>query len=394
MISWALVTAALASAPQTLTAGAMGGPPTLDAPAPIIEGEAATAEEYPMTGGLLVEVELDMFGFVLDDLLLMCSSTLIAPDTVLLAAHCLDLDYYAEAVESFGGSLEVVDVGWAPDSDLSMHAMDGVPTEWPATAHVASDYIVHQDFDILSMGLGLSLNYDIGLMFLEEPVLDVPHAYLITPDEVDQIQEGIEVAIVGWGQQTPDQQPPPGTVGFKMQAMSHIEDLADYEFQVGLKGSRKCHGDSGGPSFMWVEADTPELMRQIGVTSHAVDMDDCAKGGVDTRVDYFFDWIEAEMVSRCEAGTRSWCDEYGIVLPPTGDENEDTGGGDTGANGTGDGGGGDGGGDSADTGITSVDSGVDVSGGCGCTSGATGLATGLGPAILVLGAAARRRRES
>ena len=78
--------------------------------------------------------------------------------------------------------------------------------------------------------------------------------------------------VVGWGQQTSDQNPPAGTVGYKMHGTSHISETADYEFKVGEVESdvRKCHGDSGGPSFMEVETDSSENWRIVGVTSHYV----------------------------------------------------------------------------------------------------------------------------
>ena len=41
--------------------------------------------------------------------------------------------------------------------------------------------------------------------------------------------------------------------------------------------------------------DSGDGYRVIGVTSHAYDESDCNEtGGVDTRSDYFLDWIEAE----------------------------------------------------------------------------------------------------
>ena len=80
---------------------------------------------------------------------------------------------------------------------------------------------------------------------------------------------------------------------------------------------RKCHGDSGGPSFMEVTADTEVSTRLVGVTSHAYDRSDCEEtGGVDTRVDAYLDWIDGELRARCEDGTRSWCEEPGIVAAP------------------------------------------------------------------------------
>ena len=45
-------------------------------------------------------------------------------------------------------------------------------------------------------------------------------------------------------------------------------------------------------------------------------MTDCNEtGGVDTRVQYYRDWIASKMEDGCTRGVRVWCDETGI-LPP------------------------------------------------------------------------------
>jgi uncharacterized protein (TIGR03382 family) len=55
-------------------------------------------------------------------------------------------------------------------------------------------------------------------------------------------------------------------------------------------------------------------MRLIGVTSRSADFTLCAeKGGYDTRVDAYLDWIDDEMRAACEDGTRVWCEEPGIL---------------------------------------------------------------------------------
>ena len=57
-------------------------------------------------------------------------------------------------------------------------------------------------------------------------------------------------------------------------------------------------------------------LRLVGVTSHAYDMTDCNQtGGVDTRVQFYRDWIESNMISGCDRGVRVWCDEPGILEP-------------------------------------------------------------------------------
>ena len=292
----------------------------------IINGEAAASTDFPETGMLLFDGELDFGGFGGGPTRSpICSSTLIAPDVVLLAAHCID-----PAALTFGIG-EVIDATWywSRSADLSgLSDPSGAIQPLPEDALIATEVVFHPDWVIEELGLGLGENKDIALMFLAEPVLDVDYAYLPTPDEIAQITLDADVTIVGWGQQTAtDQfsQPPPGTIYIKQQAVSHISDLADYEFKVGEleTDARKCHGDSGGPSFLEMEdQDQPFTRRLIGVTSHAYDDTDCFEtGGVDTRVDFYAAWIDEEMRSRCEDETRAWCGEgpedHGVLLPPT-----------------------------------------------------------------------------
>ncbi|MCB9741801.1 MAG: trypsin-like serine protease [Alphaproteobacteria bacterium] len=285
----------------------------------IINGEAASSDDYPMAGGMILDATLDFGswgsqqfrGFV-------CSSTLIAPDVVLLASHCLD-----EAAFTYGyGTMEDVVVHWTRQADLTDQDGQSI-APYPDDAVEAWDWVTHPNFDIYSLQAGLATNYDVALLFLDTPVLDVPHAYLPTPEEGALLQEGMDLAVVGWGQQVatgPMESPEPGTYAIKMQGMSHLSILAEGEFKVGEESEdvRKCHGDSGGPSFAWFPDDTlAESMRVVGVTSHAYDDSDCNRtGGVDTRVDAYLDWIDAELRARCEDGTRAWCEEPGIVPVP------------------------------------------------------------------------------
>jgi MYXO-CTERM domain-containing protein len=277
----------------------------------IINGEAASAGHHPEAGGMLAGTVIDFGGSTFDLKMLMCSSTLIAPDVVLLAAHCVDFEYYEQMS---GMQFDDVDIVFSRTADLSGYA--GMPgTEWPADAVFAWDVAAHPEFSMQTMQGGLAENFDIALMFLDEAVLDVEPALLPTEAEATALVEGAVVEIVGWGQQTSDQTPPSGTVGIKMAGTSVVGAIAAHEFQVGVAVDdvRKCHGDSGGPSYLKVDG-TGNSMRLVGVTSHAYDQTDCREtGGVDTRVDHYLDWIDAEMRSRCEDGTRVWCETDGIV---------------------------------------------------------------------------------
>lgn len=289
-------------------------------PTYIINGEDAKLEDFPMTGGMLLEGYIEIPGFGEGDLrTFVCSSTLIAPDVVLLAAHCLDEDAFTMGF----GSMDIDEVRWTRQADLT--SLDGTQASppWPEDAVVAWDWVVHPEWDIQQLQVGLAENHDIALLFLDEPLEDVPHAYLPTKEEAAQIEVGAKVTVVGWGQQvatdSPFDRPPAGTYAIKQIGTSTIAEVADFEFQVGELESdvRKCHGDSGGPTFLEVAADTTDLTRLVGVTSHAYDETDCAeKGGVDTRVDHYLTWIDEEMRARCDSGERAWCKEAGIVHAP------------------------------------------------------------------------------
>ena len=329
----ALPSVALATPPTT--GGLNGGESGLDTPeaegfydaddqAQIINGERASIDDYPETGMLIFDGEMTVFGQQ-SGRAPVCSSTLIAPDVVLLAAHCID----EQALTSGFGEVTREAWAWSRATDLSALNMN---TPLPDDTIAASEVVMHPDFDLQTLGLGLSENADIALMFLAEPLLDVDHAYLPTAEEAEQISLDDEVVVVGWGlsvgDNPPFSPPPPGSIYIKNMGVSHIAEVAPYEFKVGEEQSdvRKCNGDSGGPTFLAMEdTDQPFVDRLIGVTSHSYDETLCTQtGGVDTRVDFFLDWIDDEMRTRCEDGSRVWCgdgpEDYGVLTAPTFDE--------------------------------------------------------------------------
>lgn len=290
----------------------------------IINGQGAARDDWPMTGGMLLDATVDAFGFELQQTALMCTSTLIAPDVVLLAAHCVDVDAMLDELGGGGITFKENTIYWSRRADLSQYQLGGAAAALPADAIAARDVVFHPDWDYQGLEIGLAENHDIALLFLDEPVLDVEPAIIPLPGE-DDMEVGDEVIVVGWGQQVAvqqNQQPPPGSIGVKQMGTSHVAELRRFEFKVGdlQTDVRKCHGDSGGPSFMRVTTDSSEEYRLVGVTSHAYDQTDCfLTGGVDTRVSHFLPWIDSEMRQRCRAGTRAWCEEWGLLPPPDAD---------------------------------------------------------------------------
>jgi hypothetical protein len=267
---------------------------------PIINGEVADDDDYPMAGGVIFAGS----GFNA----VVCSSTLIAPDVVLLAAHCVDPDALASYGYSGGAQW------WSAESDLGMYDGSG-DLPLPDDAVLVRAAVFPKEFHLDAMQDGTALNYDIALAFLEEPLEGHPLGVLPTADEAEALRTEAEVTIVGWGQTSQG-----GPSGVKYWGESVVGAVSDYEFQVGPDSDdvRQCHGDSGGPTFLAVETGSATKDRVVGVTSHSWDATDCASvGGVETRVDHYLDWIDDQMGDACADGTRTWCDEPGILPPPT-----------------------------------------------------------------------------
>ena len=128
-------------------------PSGIETYAPIINGLDSTTDAYPMTGGMLLHGVL--FGYDLDTFV--CSSTLIAPDVVLLAAHCVDTD-----VISFGVPMEDVKMWWTRQSDLTDWDGTQQAPPLPDDAIPVTEWILHEGFDINALQMGLAEN-DIAL---------------------------------------------------------------------------------------------------------------------------------------------------------------------------------------------------------------------------------------
>jgi hypothetical protein len=313
-----LLALAAASDPATLlVAPSAALSPALGAgPAPIIGGEEARLDEYPMAGAVIMEMSIKMnSGVTVSARMRQCSSTLIAPDVVMLAAHCVDTASWSQY-----GEVQKLELRWSRTVDLSGYTAMGMPP-WPADGVAVAEWVLHPDWPPAGGGGGLGRWADIALLFLEAPVLDVVHGYLPTAEEGARLEEGMPVDIVGWGVRLPAVEMTSQNSGIKHKAVSHIAELGEWELEVGavFADPHKCDGDSGGPSFARPPTESPEPMRVVGVTSHAYDAaaSDCSnRGGIDTRVDAYLDWIDTEMRTRCEAGTRAWCEVAGIVPPP------------------------------------------------------------------------------
>ncbi len=313
----------------SLAAVALAGPAAAGtAQFPIINGEQIDDDEFESAAALIASFEMVGFGTMTQ---VSCTGTLIAPDVVMTAGHCVDeaalgMGIFEIANLEFCVSFES-DLGYMIDQEHQ-----GNPP-LPDDAVCGVGFVKHPDFNMDAMNTvdGCMEFHDIALVFLEEPITDRAHAWVPTEEEAEAIVEDLDVDVVGYGQRDPAGTMWDPVEPLRYWAATHVNEAGSHEMQIGADGTdgRKCHGDSGGPTYAEIGLG-PEVERVIGVTSHAYNMtDDCNIGGVDTRVDPYLDWIDEEMREACEYGPRTECDEPGIhwAPPAEGDDDDDDDGG-------------------------------------------------------------------
>lgn len=250
-----LLLATVALAPVTAHAMDLSAPPD---PSTIYGGGPVQACAWPTTV------------FVND-----CTGTLVHPNVVVLAAHCV----------AYGGQASAVIFGEDHRSGTRT-----VPVS-SCTAHPA--WQEDPPGDDAS---------DIAICELAQSVIDVPIVPILMGCEADALQPGTSATIVGFG----DADDALG-YGPKRQATTEIQQVGNDAVWIGGGGKSSCYGDSGGPAFLQLDDGS---WRVFGATSgSATDDPGCGQTSVWTMIHPYAGWIEQTSgydVTPCHDADGTW----------------------------------------------------------------------------------------
>lgn len=223
-------------------------------PPPVVNGESTS--DYPEVP-LLYMVDRSGYGAL-------CTGSLIHPEWILTAAHCITDDSSFQIV--------AIDIGF------------GSTARNLETTARAEDWIPHPYYN----GQGY---YDIGLVKLNKAINDYPLMKL-SIDGLSDTDRGEDFRVVGFGM-TSDHDNGSNTA-------KRYADLPLTSFDERLMvtwdrqgGSNACHGDSGGPILRLYDNGSYAVAGVVNFAYGDTWSGDCEGNGVaSARVDYYLDWIE------------------------------------------------------------------------------------------------------
>ena len=197
-----------------------------------------------------------------------CTATLVAPRTLLTAAHCVD-PYMTHELIAQG----------------KITAAFGSVYSQPMFPPIVISEVAYPDSGNLVFDPETFKN-DIAVLYLKQPVKwdGVTPALLHegTPTWESIKASSTSLTFVGFGYNVVNNEQE--GKGIKREAAWGISGFDDHDISYSVPGKNSCDGDSGGPGFIEV----PGRLLLAAITSGG---DDACTYGFDTRVDAYLDWI-------------------------------------------------------------------------------------------------------
>jgi secreted trypsin-like serine protease len=228
----------------------------------IVGGTAVQSGEVPWTAAILDRNSSQQF----------CGGTLIHPEWVVTAAHCLEGES-ASNVSVVVGRLDLTDTGSGETID-------------------ASQIVVHENFN------NSTLINDIALIRLSSPVSAVSTRATVLDSPVENTfwVPGNDSLAAGWGNTSEGGSSSDQLLKVELPIISSADcsaNAADTDFHIcagGEEGKDSCQGDSGGPLYVKDSSSIYSIL--AGITSYG---EGCARPnefGKYTRVIQYTDWLE------------------------------------------------------------------------------------------------------
>lgn len=269
----------------------------------IIGGEPTVPGDFPATGALLYKG------------VFRCTATLIAPDVILTAAHCLpgtgDFSFtlVSQVPLTPKGTVVPSDDGeFGGDPDAGTGSPGDMVDPIPFTGPTYPVLLVHPHPDWDSGGAFKDLGQvnDVGIAILRRPITSVPVEQVDT--RMTDVGPGTELHLTGYGVTAWYLR---YSAGVKHDAMVLIDGVGDYEIRTSASAveAQPCKGDSGGPLFAQ-NSDGSHPVAAV-VSRSATASFQCNQGSIATRIAPYAEWIADASLDRdtgCSVGGggKSW----------------------------------------------------------------------------------------